>query len=341
MGCWNETCGISSRSICDGDNVTAFLLINNSHITESYSGQVGIAAPMAFPIHAKYNDYGSIMDPVEDFATKSAIELFNIYYKSGALVCEDFNDLENETNSGYTTDQGFTVEYGFSNVQSIFYAIERGYISLNLTDYTGKLITHQLSFMLILDDSLMCTWETAVGPLSGERPLLIKRGVQQILEYDIVTREKLEKLKIGGDISQWRLYNHTTNPSNNWWFGELGHLPDAHTCMNLASSGHVHLGSFRKLFGIATHLYNDVMSESIINAVFEMVITIDSFDVFRRSWIPQGNTSQTDNFIEVLEYTERYLRTLYVERKSRIESGILEAQPSFVGKLSIFDEGTL
>lgn len=164
MGSWNATCGFSQQSISAGEDVYAFLICCNETSKDSVYAD-GIAKQMGFPIEAQYNDYGSIQNPKVGYATKTTIGLFNEYYKIGKLLIDNnmWKDIEsNKKNKsswdGYVT--GLTKEDGFSDVETIFYGIERGYISLRLKTWGNKTIDHNLSFMLIKKDVLESAWET-------------------------------------------------------------------------------------------------------------------------------------------------------------------------------------
>lgn len=164
MGCWNETCGFSQHSISAGEDVYAFLICHNETPHHSVYAD-GIARPMAFPIEAQYNDYGSIQNPKVGYATQVAIGIFNEYYKKDKLLISDrmWQDIErNKKNKsswdGYVV--GLTKEDGFSDIETIFYGIERGYMKLRLKDWENRTIDHNLGFMLMKKDVLESAWET-------------------------------------------------------------------------------------------------------------------------------------------------------------------------------------
>lgn len=365
MGCWNETCGFSQQSILADDKVVAFIIKLNSKPMKSCYAD-GTASPMAFPIRAEYNEYGSIQNPIKGFATESTIKLFNSYYTSDKLIINDkfFENIEKNKNSKWDGDvRGFDKETGFTDVETLFYGIERGYISFD-DGFHHRSEENGLSFMLIKENVLTSAIETLEFNDDWERKNItfenVKKDIQLLfdevfnstVETEDSLYEQLENLdksdpnfeesrkkimrkiiKIDGDFKSWGGDDLKSN------INQRGNI-----CKILASNQLVDMESFRRLYNILKDdLYNKCDKEDIKNTIAQFIMTIEVFNLFRKSWSPQGCSSQDDNFDVTIEYMERLLRKLYDQRKERYKDGYYDDDglPQVIGSLSIFEEGQI
>ncbi len=146
MGCWSETCGFSHLPINHGDKVMCFVIAekhyNDGRLnsqdgpTRNYSSPDVPFEPWLFPVTAEYNDYGSIENVEDNFASKFLLDSFNKLLQEGKFdKCENW-----ETRGGGKPS-------GFGNVEEIADNIERG----NLYYTTGPLFYGFRLYMVHFD----------------------------------------------------------------------------------------------------------------------------------------------------------------------------------------------
>jgi len=70
MGCWNQTCMLTQLPILAGDKVKVFLLRQIGDIGNGMVYPTDVCRPVTPPIDAEYNDYGSVENINENYATK-------------------------------------------------------------------------------------------------------------------------------------------------------------------------------------------------------------------------------------------------------------------------------
>lgn len=333
MGCWNETCGFSQQSILCGDLVYAFIIINNDTPSKSVYAN-GIAFPMSFPITAQYNDYGSIENAKTDFATESTIRLFNKYYRSGKLIV-NYESSDSEL---------------YKDIESIFYDIERGNVTLKLRNFRGKDVEHGLSFMLIKKKVLETAWnvieestdydvelnnfenfkddigvmldDCVVNAVDSKHIASLEEEMHAISskyddnsdeEWSSEDAEKVSKLiKI--------ILKHTNCEFHSWGGRELRSnvFKYGNKCGVLDSYEHVHRTSFKFLFEITKDIYSDDIRMDIIDVISKFLMTVDAFFLFRKIWSPQGHSSQNDSTDEHISYMEKMLLVMYEEKQKRL-----------------------
>lgn len=359
MGCWNGTCGFSQQSILHGDKVVAFIILNNE-IPYSSCYSTGISYPMSFPIHAEYNDYGSIENVEESFGSKSTLLLFNHYLKHDKIVFSEgfYDDISRRKNSHGV---GYNDTDGFEDIDTLFYCIERGHLQLKSQELGGyKEVNRGIDFILIKRDVLLSAWETVEFNTDWGREKTtfenIKADIQILIDdvinpQEIETEEtimrKMEALDIDKDKEELRILTKKLIHLDKFypWGGDnlkshMGTFRNA--CVLLTSYNSVHTDSFRILFNIIKETYDGSMCDNLKESISQFLMTYASFDLFRKSWAPQGVSSQNDNFDATIDYTERLLRRMYVVRRQRNKDGYYEDGLSeIVGQLSIFDEGKI
>jgi len=354
MGCWNETCGFSQQTIRAGEDVYAVIILNNTQVGKSCYGD-GVAKPMSFVIEAKYNDYGSIQDVVDNFASQSTIKLFNEYLKEDKLnLTPDFikEMKQNQGDSYY--ESGYDAEKNeFTDLTTIFYGIERGYITLEHSSYDG-VKTHSLYFVLMGKDTLESAWESLNYSTDYETEndswLVCKDDVQTLFDTftDTATMDKYEirlALKEEGisperedELYEMLLGSSITGP----WGGDSlksQHSDWGNSVRAFQSYEGVERHSFTKLYKIVKE---SDLSEDVNKALSTMLMTMKAFMAYRKSWAPQGHSSQHDSFDLVLDFTERQLRKMYKKRQDMADDGYYEdGFPEVIGAIPIFEEGKI
>jgi hypothetical protein len=358
MGCWSETCGLSQNTINVGEDVYAVIILNNSNIEKSCYA-TGISTPITFVIKGKYNDYGSIENVVDDFSCKSTIALFNEYLKTDKLILDDsfYKDTIGQY-SDYALKDG-----KFVNIESIFYAIERNYMSLRTNSYFGDEKQQSISFMLILKDVLDSMWDTVnysndyemknssweickddiqvyfdnSMSSNSDNPYMDKLGIREALKKEGITEEEEDELyellfAFSNRMKPWGGGNLKSN-HNNW--GNMMRI--------LTDYNSVNIESFKILDTITKELYTDDNSEEIKQSISEFLMLLNVMSAFRKVWYPQGHSSQHDSFDMVIDYTERLLRKLYIKRQANYEEygGYEDGFPQVVGAVPIFEEGKM
>jgi len=357
MGCWNETCGLSQNTINAGEDVYAVIILNNTVIEKSCYAN-GVSSPMTFVIKGQYNDYGSIENVVDDFSCKSTLALFNKYLETDKLIL---------SNSFYKDTKGQYIDYAlkddkFVNIEGIFYAIERGYMSLETHTHRGT-AEQSISFMLIAKDVLdsMCEtvdysedYETKSSSWTicrddtqkyfdnsmisnSEDPYMDKLGIREALKKEGITPEEEDELyellfAFSDRMKPWGGENLKSDHSE--WGNKL---------RVLSGYDSVDTNSFRFLDAITKELYTEENSGDIKQCIAEFLMLMSAMSAFRKVWYPQGHSSQHDSFDMVIDYTERLLRKMYVKRQSNYEEygGYEDGFPKVIGAVPIFDEGKM
>lgn len=113
MGCWNETDALTQLPILSGDPVK--LLV----ISSTPDGDDELIFVRCFPISGKYDDYGSIKDIKEDWATKAFLDYCNERFKNKKWA---FAEEEKER------VKIFGVKYPFKTINDALKAIERDFV---------------------------------------------------------------------------------------------------------------------------------------------------------------------------------------------------------------------
>lgn len=340
MGCWNETCGFSQQSINYGDKIYAFIIINNSSPYKSVYAN-GISLPMAFPIEAEYNDYGSIENPKINYATESTIALFNKYYTDGHLIVN--------YGSAYPKKKETVDSKPFyEKIEEIFFDIERGYITLRLKNYKSEEIEHSLSFMLIKKNVLENAWSVIEDSndydieldtfknIASDVSLMIDEYINNAsyeeadtLEAQIknITEQYGDKSAIWSDTDK-DMVSYLLKKlmkTNKYAFGSWGGdtleskvYKYGNKCCLLRSLESVHKQSFDRLFEITKSYYSPEKKDDIIDVITKFLITIPTFYIFRKIWCPQGHCSQHDSLDIQISYIEKLLLSLYEERNKKL-----------------------
>ena len=143
MGCWNETCGLSQKSISYGEAVYAVIILNENAVYKSCYAN-GMARPFSFLIEGTYDDYGSIENIKDTFAAKSLVLLFNDLINENKLIISDEVMNQNYFNN---EEIGYDGKY-FAHPEAIFKFIERGYLSLSTNSFDGGKNEQTFSFTL-------------------------------------------------------------------------------------------------------------------------------------------------------------------------------------------------
>ena len=314
MGCWNETCGFSGQSILAGEKVTAFLILLNEAPYRDVYAQ-GTASPIAFPIEAEYDDYGSIENPTLGFATESALKLFNHWSKEGKLILnDDFFDRDSDR------AEDFDRKEGFQNIETLFYAIERDYVSLKQYNYESREVTHGVYFMLVKQEVLDSMIETVLDcddyDFRHTSTETYNAEVQHMLDKCVIGKKKL--------LSDTFEYQYP-------WGGDSLDSPIEdrrwNVCMTLGKFESVNTTAFRILFNITKELYTPENNDDIKQSLMRFFLTHNAMSLFRKFWTPQAHASQHDNFPETIEYMERLLTKMYKRRIEQYEKGWWEDVP--------------
>lgn len=352
MGCWNETCGFSGQSISEDEKVTAFLiLLNEKPYRDVYAG--GIASPIAFPIEAEYDDYGSIENPVLGFATESALKLFNQWYKEEKLIISEefFKDVEGDS-CGRDLDSD--KDECFKTIETLFYAIEREYVLLKHRHaYESRYVNRTVAFMMVRQDVLDTAIEVVLGAgdyafrdVSLENyNLEVQHMIDEYLsKNDRTDSEKamvalsnmIESLKDKPDSAdkikelQSILTKKLTHTFSRPWGGEDCESPiegrHYNACYRMNRYESVDTESFRILFNITKELFTPEINDDVKQSIIKFLLTGDVFTLFRKSWIPQAHASQCDNFLETIEYMERMLTKMYAKRIEKYKDGWWEEE---------------
>lgn len=354
MGCWNETCGFSQQSIGAGDTVIVFpILLNHAPVRDVYA--CGTAQPIAFPVEAKYNDYGSIEKPVLGFATESTLALFNQWYKKGDLIVSESGYDDIAAIPYGETEADFSKEKGFDSIEALFYAIERDYLTLKYRKFNGQEHACGIAFMMISKDVL----DTAIGTvldcddydfrdaslqtydaeiqhmLNTLSPSQDQKDAKQAMrdlekaidaienspEQDTVELEKLQKQY----SSALRMSHYFNRP----WADDMvcdSPVEGRHynVCSRLTRLEIVNTSAFRDLYKILETMYSPETNDDIKQTIMRFMLTIDAFTLFRKSWMPQAHASQYDNMFETITFMERMLTKLYQKRIEMYEDGYLD-----------------
>ena len=356
MGCWNETCGLSQNTIKHGDDVYAVIILNNIAVEKSCYAN-GISSPMTFVMKGQYNDYGSIENFVDDFAVQSTLALFNKYLENDKLIFT--NDFYKDTKGQYS-DYAL-VDGKIVNIEGLFYAIERGYVTLETNGYRGK-AEQSLYFMMmdkdvyesmnesldydkdydtkndswnVFKDDVQMYFDTVMVDAS-EDPYMDKLGIREALKKEGITEEEEEELyellfAFSDRMKPWGGDNLKSNHSD--W---------GNRCRVLSGYDSVHTESFRLLDTVTKELYSVETAEDIKQNIAEFLMLMSAMSAFRKSWAPAGHSSQHDSFDLVLDYTERQLRKMYRKRQKMADDGYYEdGFPQVIGVVSIFEEGKM
>ena len=357
MGCWSETCGLSQNTINAGEEVYAVIILNNARVEKSCYA-TGIASPMTFIMKGQYNDYGSVENITDDFACKSTLALFNKYLETEKLVLS--NSFYDDTKGQY--HEYALVEDKFVNIEGLFYAIERGYVSLLNRTHRGE-EEQSIYFMMIAKDVLDSMWETVnyseeyetkssswtickddvqayfdTCMVSAEEdPYMDKLGIREALKEEGITEEKEEELyellfAFSDRMKAWG--GDTLKSKHSDWGNKLRVLTGYES---------VDTNSFRILDTITKDLYLTEDKEDIKQCISELLMLMSSMSAFRKSWAPQGHSSQHDSFDMVIDYTERLLRKMYIKRQANYDEygGYEDGFPQVIGAVPIFDEGKM
>ncbi len=354
MGCWNETCGLTQNTINAGEKVYAVIILNNSSVQKSCYGD-GVSAPMSFVIKAQYNDCGCIENAVDDFSSRSALALFNQYYKDEKLVLTNdvLKEAQQNAKSGYG-ESGFTEEDGYSDIETLFKNIERGYVSLKTSDYTGTHHEQSIYFMLFGADELETMWESINYSedydLKTDSWINVKSDIEDFISEVIVPETpKMDKLQIRealkdktlSEEKQEELYElmFSLSESNRPWGGDNNYKSCVSTLTRYES---VNTDAFRKLHYILNGTYKKEDHKETVQCIAEFIMLLKVMMAFRKTWYPQGHSTQYDSFDLVLDYTERFLRKMYKKRHAMVEDGRYEdGFPQVIGAIPIFEEGKM
>lgn len=353
MGCWNETCGLTQNTINAGDKVYAVIILNNDVIEKSCYG-TGTSAPMSFVITAQYNDYGTIENATDDYSSRSAMALFNQYYKEDKLILSNdvLKDARQNAKSGYG-ESGFTEEDGFTDIETLFRAIERGYVSLETNGYKGKK-EQSIYFMLMGAMELESMWETlnysSDYDVEKDNWKKVKADVEIFIEtiigkddagLDKSQIRELLKNKDNSEEEEDRLYEllFSLQESASPWGGDKNYS----SCLStLTRYETVDTDAFRRLHYILKADYDESNHEEVVQNISEFIMLLKVMQAFRKSWSPQGHSTQYDSFDIVIDYTERFLRKMYRKRQEMADDGRYEdGFPQVVGAIPIFEEGKM
>lgn len=334
MGSWNATCGMSQQSIGACDKVVAYVILNNVAVGDGCYGQ-NIAQPISFPIHAKYDDYGGIENVKNTFGARSTLMLFNKWGKEGRLK-----------GTGRNKDGVFEQ---FDCVESIFGEIQEG-MSVELPhpyqilpDYVGKTEIRSLGYMLNLKSATLSAWETVENDTSydlkektwdnflHDAQLIIDKDINKKVrtfeEVDALYRQAIAdqneqlvddlyderfslKMKMDHgfrDVWGKKIKSDRMDYDGNWVGGIL------------TSRDAVHEDAFVYLYDIAKETFTDDQNDDLKTAIAQMLMNHCAMFILRKSWAPQGHTSQFDTVDSNIEYMERQLKRLYAERVEQIE----------------------
>lgn len=312
---------------------------------------------MSFIIKGKYNDYGSIKNIKDDFACKSTLALFNNYLEHNQLMLS--NSFYDDTKGQY--QEYALVDNNFVNIEGLFYALERGYVSL-ITTHDGE-ENQSIYFMMMAKDVLDSMWETIdysneyetkssswsiykddiqkyfdASMTSNEGdPYIYKGGIRESLKEPNITEDEKKELyellfAFSDRMAPWGGDNLTSDHSS--WGNSIRIL---NSCDSVSTSAFIILDAITK------KLYTADTSKDVKQCIAEFLMLLNSMSAFKKSWHPQCQSSQHDSFGIVIDYTERLLRKMYVKRKAHYEEyGVYESGfPQVIGAVPIFEEGKM
>ncbi len=114
MGCWNETCGITQMSICGGDKIRMFLIVEAQHWDEGGAlyHSTDLWKPFGLPLKGTYDEYGRIEnieeDALSDLLLQSLKEIIvEVPNRMGDIFKRE--ELTWETAIDFLTDEGLKV----------------------------------------------------------------------------------------------------------------------------------------------------------------------------------------------------------------------------------------
>lgn len=113
MGCWNETDALTQLPILYGDPVKLIV------ISSTPDGDEELVFPRCFPISGKYNDFGSIKEIEEDWATDAFLAYCNKRFEDNKWAFAEDQSARIKI---------FGIKYPFTTIEGVLKAIERGFI---------------------------------------------------------------------------------------------------------------------------------------------------------------------------------------------------------------------
>jgi len=345
MGCWNETCGLSQKSISYGELVYAVIILNENAVYKSCYAN-GMAKPFSFLIEGTYDDYGSIENIKDTFATKSLILLFNELINENKLVISEEVAKQNYFNNeeiGYDGEK-------FTSAEAILKFIERGYLSLSTNSFGSGKSEQTFSFMLFDCDAYDAMKE--VIEYREVKYIDLQYDVQEFLNTLVNNNSNLNKTEIREKLKDDNLSDEEKDTliellfqdRNSLWGGEKLKSKASkwgNMLSYLRSYESVDRHAFGKLEKIVRSSYTLSSNDEINKTISDFIITLLIFNIFRKNWAPQGHASQDDNLIELIDFTERFLRKLYRKRDILKEEGYYEDEHEVIGGVSILDEKNL
>ena len=377
MGCWNETCGFTQETIRAGEPVYAVIIINNTSIQKSCYGD-GISKPMSFIIEGTYDDYGSIESINEDsFVSKLTLKHFNNMLKDGTLQMNSYHsdvdkqyfdnengwktvkELFNTLERGHLTLkrqswQGsmessslYFMLMGRDTIDSAFTALENSNAYEREDDQYELIRTNVAK---TINDNFMTDNTARIAEINKQLEELAQlvedekadedEPIEDMIEREL---EKLDKPKSDNEkmisILYRELWKLEDRGSDDWCSYDDYKSPLRY----LTSYEAVDKNSFTDIYKTLKDIIDDVDKDEMIEDITKFIMLLKTFQAFRKSWAPQGHSTQWDSFDLQITFYEQQLRKMYQKRKDRIDNGWYEDDdiPQVLGALSVFEEGEL
>lgn len=291
MGCYNGTCGITNLSIRHGEPVVYFLLANvdnHENHDDGFCHAGDIWGPIALPVYANYNDYGSI----EKFETNEPLaHLIQLLHDYGVKV-----EPKNEYRAGFDPQEFDTLalEDGFGLVED---ALHEGV--LRIRDICGFESTRRAAKETGLKPSfrvgLVMIHREVYEELCKSYPHWLYEHLvpfSQVLDdaykaYDLLV-EKIDTERFIGGISMLRLIWDTLPRDETMFTGFF----DTH-------EGDVYITQYRHAYAdrLIQHAKNGDEKPALIAEICRFQIFSANMMALRKFWSPQsGAGSQHDNF---------------------------------------------
>jgi hypothetical protein len=288
MGSWNTTCMISNLPILWGDKVKLFFL---SYGTEPLAGSSfcyanGMLTPAFLAISAKYSDYGSVEEIVEDWNYNLIVKAFKERYKKIKVqeekVLEDFTLLDIIKGIERTT----------AYTDGLLIMRNKGIMQPEDTDFQKS----ELCFVMIRQD----VWDGICAEHKGEfrNPNDIERAEgKYFISAQESCRKKFDKsmssLKKIEEINEL-VHQETDSKKRIELMVEGNMLSDDLIFKERGEQGGLTLGRFLYLDYLREQEFD---KEAVFKAWSEHRIIHDFLECTRKSWmIPQGAGSQSQNW---------------------------------------------